>query len=730
MTDYKLDYDNESGGPFAEGEILTFGGGGTAELVLLYDNGTTGEMYIAMISGSAPANDETITGGTSSATADTDGTPFLARFPLKIRDDITYTSSSGNIRPSGTIPALGTTHSMDYDNESGGPFTVNEILTFGNGSTAELIALTDNGTTGELFVRMIDVALPSDNDTVTGGTSGATANVNGAVHTRCYTPNNIHYWFLDKGDDAAFSGDDEHDRTKPRVSRRVGVTDIELLGNANIDDALSYRIYGGSITQGSGSPTEYNAVSISVVDADGETQPVIIQGNALLSATTTEYWKNAYMPNAASRINLVIKVRNAGTIIDRRVVRFRALEYFRQYFTAPDPTLSGGITPVSLVATDDGNNATAAATVATWTDAVLSYGYQTVDHNNGNGAKPYWAVGDLGTRTKAQFHERFKWVQRRGTSETIYGLNAQLIVGNDLDVPYDTESGGPFTEGETLTFGGGGTALLLALNDQGTTGTLYCQRLTGDAPADNESITGGTSSATANVNGTVTTRLIINNIVGTFTGADFNPANVGITLEAADATNGDLFTDLLGAQQQPPNNQSGVINTTNTNIVTVYPWDGSSADAVGDQEPDFDRLTLNTALTGSATSVVVNETIPTWTPQSGYLRITTNSGLRQLVAYTSWTGSTFTIVSTNFSSDNASTSNGIMPAPLDQEVTTGNQLSFTGVYTVDQDGDGSGDQQFVIRVTNGSNATPKQPATTTATFGSGGFSVNVALQDD
>lgn len=718
MTDIKLDYDGEASGPFTEGENITFGGGGVAELVLLYDNGSEGEMYAKMISGSVPADDETITGGTSSATANVNGAPFTSRFPVKIRDDISK-NASDDIRWTG--PNLGTTHSMKYDAESGGPFTLNERLTFGNGSTAELIQLTDNGTTGELFVRMISIALPSDNDSITGDTSSATANVDGAVHTRAYTPNNIHYWFSDKGDDATFTGNDVHDRTRPQISRRIGVTDVRLLGTANIDDALSYHMYGGSMTQSAGAD-EYNAVSISVVDADGETVPVIIQNAALLSDTTTDYWQNSYMPDAASKINILVKVRASGTTTDRRVVRFRALEYERQYFTAPDPTLGGGITPVSLVATDDGNNATAAATVATWTDAVLSYGLQSVDHNNGNGAQPYWGVGDLGTRTKSQFHERQKWVQRRGTSETIFGVNAQLIVGNDMNVPYDTEASGPFTEGETLTFGNGGTALLLALDDNGTDGTLYCQRMTGDAPSDNDTITGGTSSATANVNGTPTTRLIINNLVGTFTGSAFNPANAGITLEAADATAADLFTDLTGTQQQPPDNQVGAVNTSAGNTIILGPWDGSSTDAQGNAVIDYDFFTLNTALTGAAeTSVVVNTAIPSWVPQDTYLRITTDGGVRLLVQASSWTGSTFTIPSTDFSGDNASVSNGVTATPID-EVAASGTTSFTGIY--------ASDQQMAGVVLNGSGPAPKQPFPFNTTFGSGGFSVNVSLQDD
>ena len=481
-------------------------------------------------------------------------------------------------------------------------------------------------------------------------------------------------------------------------------------------------MHGGSVTQGGGSPTEYNAASISVVDADGGTEPVIIVNGAIHSATTTEYWKNGYMPNAASRINILIKVNVAGSVVDRRAVRFRALEYGRQYFTAPDATLSGGITPVSLVATDDGNNNTAAGTVATWTDAVLAYGYDQVDHNNGNGARDFWAVGDLGTRTKAQFHERFKWEQQRGTTETVFGVNMQLIVGNDLTIAYDGEASGPFTEGETLTFGGGGTALLLALDDNGTDGNLYCQRLTGDAPADNETITGGTSSATADVNGTPTTRLIINNLVGTFTGSDFNPANIGISLEAADATNGDLFTDLLGVNQQPPNNQQGSVSTAIGDTIILGPWDGVTTDALGNREIDWDYRVLSTALSGAAeTSVVLTVAIPTWFPQTGTFRVTTDGGVRRLLTATSWTGSTITIAATDFSGDNAAISNGVSFTPIDR-IATATTESFTGVY--------SSDQQMAGFVSRGSGPTPKQPAPIAATFGSGGFAVNIALQDD
>jgi len=103
------------------------------------------------------------------------------------------------------------------------------------------------------------------------------------------------------------------------------------------------------------------------------------------------------------------------------------------------------------------------------------------------------------------------------TVELASGVTSQAI---DLWFDYDTEASGPFTEGETLTFGNGATATLVVLQDNGTTGTMYCELLTGTAPPDNNSITGGTSSATANVNeasGANSSSLTISQPVQTFT---------------------------------------------------------------------------------------------------------------------------------------------------------------------------------------------------------------------
>lgn len=208
---------------------------------------------------------------------------------------------------------------------------------------------------------------------------------------------------------------------------------------------------------------------------------------------------------------------------------------------------------------------------------------------------------------------------------------------------YDNEALGPFTDGETLTFGGGGTATLLELRDDGTTGWMRVRMLTGSVPANDETITGGTSSATADVNGT----------------------------------------------PQPC--------------------------------PDTEQFTLNGALTGvSVTSVVVNETIPSHTPSTGTIRILRAGGTTTRHPYSAWTGSTFTITSHDFSTDNAANGAGVYTSYIDKLATSSTE-SFTGVY--------GSDVSLFVRARDG-GVTPIKPFDTIGTLSSTGGSATVIRTSD
>lgn len=68
--------------------------------------------------------------------------------------------------------------------------------------------------------------------------------------------------------------------------------------------------------------------------------------------------------------------------------------------------------------------------------------------------------------------------------------------------------------------------------------------------------------------------------------------------------------------------------------------------------------TLDGTLSGAAvTSVVVNETVPTDTPTTGYIRVLRDDGTYTKLAYSNWAVKTFTITSTDFSSNNATDGN-------------------------------------------------------------------------
>ena len=795
MTDQVVAYDTLAGGSYAVGTNITWPGGGVGELVtVVEETGTTGKLYFARLAGGdGPQDGETITQGgvTSSANGNAENTLY----PIFFRPDVAI-AANGNITWTG--PALGTTHSFLFDAQTSN-VVVGEILTFSGGQTAEVIAIpSDAGATGELYVRMIsntDAGLPQDNDTFTGDIAGD-GTVDGVVHERTYTPLHLHRLLSDLNDDQIQSGDDVLSIVDPTASDRSTDEIVSLLGTVNITDTVAQHMYGGSISQASGA-TLYSGLDIQVTTPLSSTRPVVIQDDAIV----TDYWNNAYNPDSiAGRVRILIKTRDDGADIDGKRVKGKLLEFGQSYFEG-GTTLGTGTTALALFSANDGNNETAVGTVAgaPYNSIIITEGFQNIDFNNGNGSTPFGLSFDLGTATKAQSYERWKYIQRRGTAETLFGRNAQLVTGINRNFAYDGETGGPFTEdeifawgteipytgeaggpfvvGEVVTFGtsnavgrilylddqgttgtviiakepgpnvqntetmtgvtsgatattgtvvnntSAGTGLLIALDDQGTTGNIYYQTLTGLDPADNQTVFGASSLAQANVNGTVATRTINNQFVGVFTGSDFQ-TNFGIALDTSDATAGDQLRNLLDVVQQPPNNQQGIVSGLVVgDYVSVFPWDGSTLDVNGDAEPDFNQMSLAGALVAGVTTVVDVGTgnIPDNTPQVGVLRIERDSdGQFDHVPYASHDGDDqFTLVGTAPSA--AAISNDVFIGYIDK-ISTSTTESYTAVF-------GPGTQPVAITVRRGGGS-PIKTFKTTATFGATGFSVGAIRTSD
>jgi hypothetical protein len=546
MTTYfKAKYDTLAGGSFTgEGTPgwteVTWPGGGRGQIIQNFEDGTTGKLHVALIAGALPTDTQILTQGAVTAIADGAATTLLYPAYFRLDVDITDVGNDKQIDwdtaggapvadGNGIIP----THSLYFDGQTV-DLTVNQVLTFSGGQTAELVNIIDQtGADGEIEVRFIsnlDAGLPVDGDTFTDeGTGDGT--VQGEVHPRSYTPLNLHRLLADLNDDDQYTGDDVISMLDATPSAKDTDQIVRLIGGAYITDTVALHMYGGSIAQNpagaaAGGDTKFSGLDVQVTSPNTDSRPILIQYDITtgLPALITDKWSNAWNPDSiAGNVRIMVKTRENGVDIDGRRVKGKLLEFGDSYFEGAT-TLGDATTSLALFASTDGNNQTAVGTVAgaPYNTIVLTDGLQTIDYNNGNGATEFALSLDYGTATSAQAYERTKYVQRRGTAETLFGLNGQLVTGVNRNfaydaesngpflenalvawgtiVAYDGESGGPFTQGESLTFSGGATGRLLFLDDDGLTGTLIVEVTSGTAIGDDETITGSDSGATAVVN--------------------------------------------------------------------------------------------------------------------------------------------------------------------------------------------------------------------------------------
>jgi hypothetical protein len=345
--------------------------------------------------------------------------------------------------------------------------------------------------------------------------------------TATYTVLEFHRWLQDLADDAQATGNDILDITDLTPSERSTDNIISLNSPFNIDDTAAQYLYDGSISQLGGDTVYSGLVVVGSVETGTELQ--IVQDNAIL----TSYWGTGLNANAAANIllRIMIKTRDAGADIDGKRIRVQARELGDTYaeFSA---TLGQGNSTAAIFTSNDLNNQTAAGTIGAWT-ITNTEGYQLLEISGTAPAEAYYSQWDPGTQSINDLYEYTKWIQRRGTAQTIHGLNGFLFRGitgqfnydgesnafteDDIiawgtSFAYDTETGAGLIVGdkvENTTVGGSGTVVYV--QDAGTTGTLVIARDTSTPVwADNNVITkvanaagGALTAASVLVNGAV-----------------------------------------------------------------------------------------------------------------------------------------------------------------------------------------------------------------------------------
>jgi hypothetical protein len=102
------------------------------------------------------------------------------------------------------------------------------------------------------------------------------------------------------------------------------------------------------------------------------------------------------------------------------------------------------------------------------------------------------------------------------------------------------------------------------------------------------------------------------------------------------------------------------------------------------------------------------------------IRVQNDDGFYVRVPYTSYTGSTFTVTSTDFSGTNATAPRNVWIAYID-ELASAASATFTAVYNADRD--------LVVKVRDG-GASPIKEFITGATLGTNGGSVAAIRTSD
>jgi len=197
----------------------------------------------------------------------------------------------------------------------------------------------------------------------------------------------------------------------------------------------------------------------------------------------------------------------------------------------------------------------------------------------------------------------------------------------------------------------GGTGLVLAKDDNGTSGEVYLQVLSGVSPV-NDSIIYSSSTPLSNFitsTATINSRTISPEFLGTSTGSNIIGA-YGQCFFPDDVGSSDTFFDLSDTQRTPPNNQTFTVSglVAKEDRVLVGP---RSAGALNKAQAATDvNLTTTHATVNTSSNLFAG------TPASGTIRVELDSGIYRRVRYQSLAGGAATNVDYTILADDTFTS--------------------------------------------------------------------------
>lgn len=227
--------------------------------------------------------------------------------------------------------------------------------------------------------------------------TGAITHTSGTTR---YTVQDLYSFYQDFMDDSATVDD-------APLMDGITPTIFKMIGSGAITESDMEDLKGGSIELLNG--TLYSNV-YSVGTISGTPNVYIYQGSTKL----TQHW-------AAGHIDILVKVKNAGTLISSGLVTGYARKWGYTYDHYEADLSAGGRSVMPLATADDANITQTESTVAVWTDVTHSFSTYSLDFGDGAGNKTYYCRIDCGNRPLAEVYQRCQYVTREGAG-TLNGI--------------------------------------------------------------------------------------------------------------------------------------------------------------------------------------------------------------------------------------------------------------------------------------------------------------------
>ena len=526
----------------------------------------------------------------------------------------------------------------------------------------------------------------------TGAAHGAT----GAVY---HTTIEFHRWLMGKADDASAVGNDLMDITYDTPSDRATDNYIKLINDYTITDAVAEHLYDGSIEQGTIGQAGCKIWDGQVVIAAPDMDLQIMRDGAQIA---NDFWNTVMFndgginPNGWKGLNF----DSANGISHRFMLKVYDFDADGGYIdgaryigmTRVDASSNGGTgktfsefkvngsargnNVIALTYADDLNDASDASGLTGISNQI--YGYIGIDVETGI-TSYYYSRWTKGANTINQLYQYIKYLSRGAAANvgTLYGIDAKIFRGITHQVVGDNSATLDFnaaSSAETATGAGTGgqpepiswatgTGQLLAIDNvtlSATGVTMYLQILTGTAPANTQTITGGTTGGQFTCTANATEFTVSTPLIGQSTGSAIIGAT-GFGVLNTDLSKSDKVFDLDGAPHTPPTNVTfsvtGVVSGEDRILVgpesggTFHFTQATAADGTAGAITSADTTIVLTGDGTGGTEAIGTGTqsefdTPNDNTQSTTIRVQADDGIYYPVTYTGYTAGTNTLTFT------------------------------------------------------------------------------------